>query len=153
MSHALPPSLLRLRQSGATAVEFALVFPVFFLILYAVITYALILVTQQALTMAAAEGARAAVRFQGGSDTEAVRATAARAMAQQSLSWLAASGGLATPQAQAQDCPGGVRCMSVVVRYDYANHPLVPPLLGPVLSLPTPSVLQGQAMAQIALVY
>lgn len=48
------------RQRGATAVEFALVFPLFFLIFYAIVTFGLIFAVQQNLTLAATEGARAA---------------------------------------------------------------------------------------------
>lgn len=44
-------------QNGAAAIEFAILFPIFFLIFYAVVTYGLIFVAQQTLTLAAAEGA------------------------------------------------------------------------------------------------
>ncbi len=50
------------KQQGAAAIEFAILFPIFFLIFYAIITYGLIFAAQQTLTLAAAEGARAAVR-------------------------------------------------------------------------------------------
>ena len=51
------------KQQGAAAIEFAILFPIFFLIFYAIITYGLIFAAQQTLTLAAAEGARAAVRY------------------------------------------------------------------------------------------
>ena len=51
------------RQHGATAVEFALVFPLFFLIMYAIVTYGLIFAVQQGLTLAATEGARTALNY------------------------------------------------------------------------------------------
>jgi Flp pilus assembly protein TadG len=59
-------------QRGATAIEFALLFPLFFAILYAIITFSLIFVAQQNLTLAAEEGARAALNWQ--SSTGAIRA-------------------------------------------------------------------------------
>ena len=52
------------RQRGATAVEFALVFPLFFTIVYMIITFSLMMVAQQNLTLAAEEGARAALNYQ-----------------------------------------------------------------------------------------
>ena len=52
------------RQQGAAAIEFSILFPIFFLLFYAIITYGLIFAAQQTLTLAAAEGARAAVRYQ-----------------------------------------------------------------------------------------
>jgi len=51
------------RERGATAVEFALVFPLFFLILYAIVTFGLIFAVQQSLTLAATEGARSALNY------------------------------------------------------------------------------------------
>jgi Flp pilus assembly protein TadG len=44
------------KQQGAAAIEFAILFPIFFLIFYAIITYGLIFAAQQTLTLAAAEG-------------------------------------------------------------------------------------------------
>ena len=64
------------KQQGAAAIEFAIIFPIFFLIFYAIITYGLIFAVQQTVTLAAAEGARAAVRYQAGKDQDAK--TAAR---------------------------------------------------------------------------
>ena len=48
------------KKKGAAAIEFAIIFPIFFIIFYAVVTYGLIFAAQQTLTLAAAEGARAA---------------------------------------------------------------------------------------------
>jgi Flp pilus assembly protein TadG len=46
------------RQRGTAAVEFAMIFPLFFVILYGIVTFSLIFVAQQNLTLAAEEGAR-----------------------------------------------------------------------------------------------
>lgn len=51
------------RQSGVYAIEFALVFPVFFLLFYGVLTFGLIFTAQQSLTLAAEDGARATLRY------------------------------------------------------------------------------------------
>lgn len=49
------------RSRGAAAVEFALVFPVVFLLLYGLISFGAILYTQLAVSQAVSDGARAAV--------------------------------------------------------------------------------------------
>lgn len=51
------------RQRGATAIEFAIVFPLFFMIFYAIISFGMIFVIQQSLTYAASEGARAGLNY------------------------------------------------------------------------------------------
>ena len=52
------------RQLGVYAVEFAIVFPIFFLLFYGVLTFGLIFTAQQSLTLAAEDGARATLRYQ-----------------------------------------------------------------------------------------
>jgi Flp pilus assembly protein TadG len=51
------------RQRGAAALEFGLLFLIFFAVLYGIIGYSLVMLLQQGLTHAAAEGTRAAVRL------------------------------------------------------------------------------------------
>ncbi|AOI65478.1 pilus assembly protein TadE [Burkholderia territorii] len=51
------------RQRGVAAVEFAFVFPLFFLIFYAIVTFGMVFIIQQSLTFAASEGARAALNY------------------------------------------------------------------------------------------
>lgn len=175
----------KIARKGVVAVEFAIVFPIFFLIFYAVVTYGLIFAAQQTLTLAAAEGARASVRYpaiaSGGGMTKAAqlqaRLTAACATANISTDWLrkmgtglgatscsagvsnaagvyATSGQCGTSSATfiASSDPGLVNCVTMQVNYNYATAPLIPKLLGPLLSLPTPNLLQGKAVAQISLV-
>lgn len=156
-------------QKGAAAIEFAVIFPIFFLIFYAIVTYGLIFAAQQTMTLAAAEGARAAVRYQK-ADTPAarqsLRVAAACDMANQSLTWLMKAGGQTTipaagvcgtgttqVEATPVTCSGlsGVTCVQVLVTYNYAAAPLIPRLFGSLLSLPTPDQLQGKAVAQINL--
>ncbi|MGJ8668525.1 MAG: TadE/TadG family type IV pilus assembly protein [Oceanococcus sp.] len=50
------------RQSGATAVEFALVFPLLFMLFYSVVVYAYLFVLQESISFAAQEAAAAAHR-------------------------------------------------------------------------------------------
>ena len=162
------------KQQGAAAIEFSILFPIFFLIFYAIITYGLIFAAQQTLTLAAAEGARAAVRYpaQLSPSTSQItaRKNAACAMANSAVEWLrkmgnglGASSCLDNPTGNAAgiyvssgDCIGiaastGVSCVNVRINYNYASSPLIPKLLGPLLSLPTPDVLKGGAVAQVSL--
>jgi hypothetical protein len=166
------PARSRLRAraaSGVVAVEFAFIFPAFFLLFYAIVTYGLIFAAQQTLTLAAAEGARAAIRYPGGAtDSMALRASTACTVARAPLVWLRNMGGLGsgtacgTNEAAAgvsvvnktglADCGGAtLSCIRVRINYDYANHALVPRLLGNTLSLPTPPMLQAYAVAQVNL--
>lgn len=48
---------------GAYAVEFAIVFPIFFLLFYGILSFGLIFTAQQSLALAAEDGARAALRY------------------------------------------------------------------------------------------
>lgn len=59
-------------QVGATAVEFALVFPVFFLLFYGLLTYGLIFFMRLGLQHAAEDGARAALRYPAQSCAQAL---------------------------------------------------------------------------------
>lgn len=160
-------------QSGAAAIEFAIVFPLFFLIFYAIITYGLIFAAQQTLTLAAAEGARAAVRYPPPQPVNTpqinARKSAACAMANTSLDWLrkmgtglgstacmdSATGDAAGIYVSSDACAGaaatGVSCVKVRINYNYASSPLIPKLFGSLLSLPTPDVLRGAAVAQVSL--
>ncbi|XAH24545.1 TadE/TadG family type IV pilus assembly protein [Xylophilus sp. GW821-FHT01B05] len=143
------PRHCRRRLRGATAIEFAIIFPVFFLIFYAIVTYALIMVAQQSLTLAASEGARAMLRYQ---TSLPARQTTACNVAQASLTWLPQTPLCPTPTlvtSQASCTVAGYACYSVVVTYNYAAAPLVPPLLGPLLSLPTPATLTGRAVVYL----
>jgi Flp pilus assembly protein TadG len=140
----------RAKQRGNTAIEFAIVFPLFFLIFYAIVTYSLIFVAQQSLTLAAEEGARAALRYQANAtsvaDSLARRGTAACATAQTLSNWLA---GLAQCSAAPAPCSydATMSCIQVTLSYAYAKNPLLPAL--PLLELALPDALQARAMVQL----
>lgn len=157
------------RSSGIVAIEFAMIFPAFFVLFYGIVTYGLIFAAQQALTLAAAEGARAAVRYPGGAtDSIALRTGMACRTARSPLLWLQNMGGLGAAAAECSGSTGpgvhavsapcassggsaGSTCITVTVQYAYNSNPLVPPLLGSLMSLPTPAMLQARAVAQVHL--
>ncbi len=129
--------------AGAVAVEFALVFLIFFSLFYAIVAYGFVLTLQQNLTLAAEEGARAAVQ---NAPNEATRLTQAEATANNALNWLPAGG--ITVNAAAADCVAtpANRCVTVTVTYDYAGHPIVPAL--PLLGVAIPANLHAAATVQ-----
>lgn len=137
-------------ERGSTAVEFALVFPLFFVIFYAIITYSLIFVAQQSLTMAASEGARAALRFQPNASSTSnaldLRATAACTAAAGLVSWLTTTLPCAATHAPCT-YDATLQCINVALTYNYAASPLVPTL--PVFGLVLPSTLNASAIVQL----
>ncbi|KWC56455.1 TadE/TadG family type IV pilus assembly protein [Burkholderia ubonensis] len=141
----------RRHQRGATAVEFALVFPLFFVIFYALVSYGLIFAIQQNLTLAATEGARAALNYvpeANGQGAQALqdRASAARRAAQNLTRWLP-NVVVPAPSSAACSYDASMYCVTVTVTYPYAQYPLVPSL--PLLGLVLPSTLTSTATVQI----
>lgn len=138
------------RQCGSAGVEFVLVFPVFFIIFYAIASYGLIFSASQMLQYSAEEGLRRSLSFvdescyftESGCQSASVRAEveqATRAMLSQ-LSQNATSTSLGSLfgqsldealQITATDTAGG-GCCQVQLRYDYENYPFLPPLMLPV---------------------
>lgn len=136
-------------QRGATAVEFALVFPLFFTILYAIVTFSLILVAQQNLTMAAEEGARAALNWQSNTSMQSAltnRGSAACTAAKAVVATLVKSA-QCTPSSAACGPGGAMQCVNVLLTYNYQANPLVPNL--PLLSYAVPTTLSSSATVQL----
>lgn len=145
-------------QRGVAAIEFALVFPVFFMLLYGILTYCLIFVAQQSLALAAEEGARAALRYAA---TPAARGTTACAVATQAVGWLGSANisctAAVTPTCSVPPAVPAVACVAagaaypikVTVSYPYGTQPLVPFLLGTLMSVAVPATLGSSATVQI----
>lgn len=143
----------RAARRGSAAIEFAIVFPVFFFVLYAIVTYSMVFLTQQSLTAAAEEGARAALVWQqAGSAGGALSARAQQACARATsvVSWLPVA---ATCTNAISTAPAGcsnnaeMDCIQVTLTYAYGTSPLVPLL--PLLDLVVPQSLVGRATVQI----
>lgn len=135
------------QQRGSTAVEFAMIFPLFFVVLYGIVTFSMIFVAQQSLTLAAEEGARAALTYQksdNATDALAARVATTCPTASGMLATMVAS---ATCNATTAACNSGMQCVNVVLTYSYVNNPLIPslPLLGNVL----PNTLTSSATIQL----
>lgn len=118
-------------EDGAAALEFALVVPILLAFVFGIISYSYMFSVRQAITQAAAEGARAAaVASSGQSATEAVEAVNS---ALSGYGMTCGAGGL-TCTPVTSSC-GGESCMQVTVSYAYrANTPM--PNLLPDMAVP-----------------
>jgi Flp pilus assembly protein TadG len=160
------------QQRGAATIEFALMFVVLFVVVYATATYALMFLIQQGLTQAAAEGARAAVRldqvtFTTPQNYESAVGVVARDAASNALTWLpakalqAVGNNISTSWASGSKpvITGGkaqtivTKTLTVKVTYaGYATNPLIPSISFPGLgTLPMPTDLVGQSSIQLQL--
>lgn len=153
------------KQIGATAIEFALAFPLFFALLYAILMYGFLFLTQMGLQHAAEDGARAVLSYPGipnngaGETQLSLRQARAEAIAYQQLSWLpsrehaqieVAICAIGTSACTGLDpnCQQGnaytSRCQVIVtVSHPYGTHPLIPSLPG--FNLLIPNALRGNA--------
>jgi Flp pilus assembly protein TadG len=139
------------RQRGVAALEFVLVFPIFFLVFYAIITYGLILIAQQSITLAASEGARAAIRYAATPSARTTNAQLAATGPGSVASWL--GNRITFTGTLLAACPynaNGGTCYQVTVTYaNYRQNPLVPLMLGSLIGVLVPSQLSSSAVVQI----
>lgn len=144
---------VRGREAGVAAIEFAMVLPLLVAVVLGIVYYGMVLALEQVLTLAAAEGARAALRYPAGApdgSAEASRALRVAAAAQTARAalpdtlqrQLASSGGIATAAACA--APADAICVNVTLRLPAAN------VLPAVPFVPLPDTLTGSAVAQLA---
>lgn len=158
------------RHAGSYAVEYALIFPVFFVLLYGTIAYGLIFAMRLGLQHAAEEGARAALRYQlptnPGDSQITLRESAAAVVATTAADWVA---GLGSVEVSAEVClisdtdclpvfgterDDNVDCgdtladgCQIVVKVDfpYDASPIFPSIPG--FGLLMPSTISGRARA------
>jgi Flp pilus assembly protein TadG len=128
-------------ERGTAAIEFALVFPAFLLLLYGLVTYGILFGFQHAMTAAAEDGARAAIACDPADPDQHAQCVVERARhaVSESLAWLPAARrahllGAENSRVEVElgtEPPAGGR---VLVRLRYADYP--GNALTPVLSLP-----------------
>lgn len=147
------------RQRGAAGLEFALAFPLVFVLFYAIVGYGLVMTLQQSLHESAKEGARAAVAvepkaFPAGVDDpgyQAKVAERARAAAMQALSWLPDGWRSAVLGSAGEKIGVAVAgtTITVTLTYPYAATPLLPtlnlPVFGKVPRVPDQLVVKAVA--------
>lgn len=160
-------ALIKNKKRGVAAVEFGLIFPLLFLLLYSILTYALIFSLQHALSMAAAEGGRTAIKYQSKSDSVDVRIYAACAQMEKNLDFFKLFGyelschavdeeninrinsdplsanvhaGLCSPQNQ------NLYCIYINLVFNYGENAIFPRII-----IPTPENLSGKSTTQFSL--
>ena len=147
------------RQRGVYALEWAIIFPVFFMLLYSIVSYGLAFLVRESMQFAAEDGARAALRYQ---PNPTARLTTAQRVVIERLGWL--PGALIPPESAVNvrvcrvgnldDCPPGLACGVAVtercmVRLDftipYGVSPLAPSLRMFGMDVLNPSTLSASA--------
>ncbi len=119
----------RLPESGAAAVEFALVAPLLLLLVFGVISYGYMLNFRQGVSQAAAEGARAAAIAPATADRTAIAFASIEAV----MGVACNTGNLHCTSGTAPSC---VTCIAVTVSYDYTADPSKPVFPGMGFALP-----------------
>jgi Flp pilus assembly protein TadG len=147
---------MKIRRSaddrGAAAVEFAVVVPIVFLLLFGMIDYGVMLSFRQSVSQSAAEGARAgAVTPAGGSYTT----NAANAVTEALGHGITCSGGnltksgsnVGTCTVSTGACTANTSktCITVTVSYNYEKAPVIPKLP----MVPMPKTLKYTAVSEV----
>lgn len=147
-------------QHGAVAIEFAMLFLLFFGLFYALVNYAVVMLMQSAFVHAAEEGARAAIAVDrlAYANNQSYLSTGVdprvRAVVGDSLNWLPAKPKdkvLGAGNSQVQLSMNGNQLTVRVVYSGYANDPLMPMLTLPVIGqIPkVPADLAGTAVIEL----
>lgn len=126
-------------ETGAAAVEFAIVAVFLITLLFGILTYGFVFSLEHNLNHAATEGARAGNAAAVGSET-----TIAEARARDALSNGLAKAHAVITATITNPCDGttpGLRCINVTVTYDYDTYPIVPKLF----SVGVPETMQASA--------
>lgn len=153
----------RRTESGAAAVEMALVMPLLLLLVFGIIAYGYMLSFRQALSQGATEGARAAAVSAYPTDSQKVADAVASvndALGSYGVKCQVATGASTGALLRGSSTVGScgmsaatcvnnslASCMSVQVTYDYEHYPLVPDVPG--IGLVMPNSLSYTAVAQV----
>lgn len=136
---------LRRDERGAAALEFALILPVFLLIIYGALSFGLAMSVQSSLNQAAAEGARAAV---GATDSTYQSVAQAAAQARVTATVGAANGKYAVVTPSGPYVCGTGTCVRITISYPYSTHPVIP--AAPGLGLILPATLNSAYEVQVS---
>lgn len=147
-------------QKGAVAIEFVLLFLLFFGLFYAMVNYSLVMLMQSAFVHAAEEGARAAIAVDrmAYANDQAYLGNGVdprvRSVVGDSLNWLPAKPKdkvLGAGNSQVQLTMNGNQLTVRVVYSGYASDPLIPMLTLPIIGqIPkVPADLAGTAVIEL----
>lgn len=142
---------------GAAAVEFALIMPILLLLVFGIISYGYMLSFRQAISQAAAEGARAAAVAQVAADRDDNALDAVNeALDSYGVTCAGVNGPLQRNDDTVGDCSvviaacandASVQCATVNIDYAYDDHPLLPV---PGVGLALPDNLTYSAVARVS---
>ena len=143
-------------ERGAAALEFALVAPLLFALIFGIIGYGYMLSFRQGISQGAAEGARAAaVEFNSANQSTVALAALNRSLSSYGISCSGTSllkGGVTvgTCSVTIAACANNATkdCASVRVNYSYRDHPLLPSFPG--LGNAMPEHLDYTAVAEVS---
>jgi Flp pilus assembly protein TadG len=154
------PKKLSQSQQGAVAIEFVMLFLLFFGLFYATVNYAIVMLMQSAFVHAAEEGARAAIAVDrlAYANNQAYLGNGVdprvRSVVGDSLNWLPAKPKdkvLGAGNSQVQLSMNASQLTVRVVYRDYANDPMIPvltlPIIGQIPKVPTD--LAGTAVIEL----
>ena len=134
-------------ERGSVLVEFSLVFALFVLLIYGLVSFGVILAAKNSLTHAAAEGARAAVAVVDDPMTaDDERIERAKEKVGQALDWFGSRYEPGDTTASIAPC-GTAECITVKITYPYSTRPIVQPPPG--LGLVIPSNLTSTAVVEL----
>lgn len=141
------------REQGAAAIEFALVFTVFFMVFYAIVGYAMPLLMLLTFNELSAEATRRAVRVEPGEGFEQRVATQVNNVLNESwlpADWRQSCYGQNGPFYKLLTDEDGRPVLEVCIQYDYAAKPIIPVIeLGGVSIPSVPDVLKGKTSIQL----
>jgi Flp pilus assembly protein TadG len=123
---------LRLRQSGASALEFALVFPMLMLLSYSAVVYGYVYMLQQSINFAAQQASQAAVAvLPGTSSSSTTQTTTINNAINAALAWLPAGqkSRLSVPSSTPNCLTTGLSPTPITVEVDFALSGLFPVLI------------------------
>lgn len=131
-------------QDGVAAVEFSIVSMFLLALLYAILMYGFIFGTDQSITHAAAEGARAAISQATGVTQE----QHAKDVALDRLSWLhgrITESDITTTLAPCAPPDEAYNCLTVRIVYPWRARPIIPP----VLNIAVPDEIVAETTVQV----
>lgn len=132
-------------ERGAAALEFAIVSGLFIALLWGILQFGYIFDFKHNLTLAASEGARAAVS----KADPALQKQTAIDTARQRLTAIGSSAAWATVTAtDPYSCDAtdpNVKCIKVSIDYPWREHPLIPQLIG----VAAPETLHAESIVEV----
>lgn len=134
------------KQKGAAAIEFAMVFVLFFIVFYGAVSYSLPLMMVQTFNHASSEAVRRAIALQPGAANYSLEA---QTVVAQQISWMPAA--VRSRVVISAPAPAANGIFTVRISYPYRQFPLVPFLVFPGIGeIPRlPNVLEATASIRL----